>query len=260
MNESNGIAAGAGALTAFGPPPVATTVNASGAIDWNRDGDTLDTVNRDVNNFAYGSCVASPGQTLNGYDDWTNLGYNFRKSFDFADGVHVSVLEAPEVTRENAALASPDSDADTVPNVLDNCPFFPNTDQLDGNANGIGDACEFSFTGFFSPVDNPPAVNTGRTGRAYPVKFRITNLSGPVTTVQAVLSIRSVRVRCGTLSGDATDALETTAAGASALRYDTTSNQFVYNWKTPDTPGCYELRVSLADGTTVATANFNLTR
>jgi hypothetical protein len=35
-----------------------------------------------------------------------------------------------------------DRDADSIADELDNCPATPNTDQLDSNLNGLGDACE----------------------------------------------------------------------------------------------------------------------
>ena len=36
----------------------------------------------------------------------------------------------------------------------------------------------FSFTGFFPPVDNPPTWNKAKAGSAIPVKFRVGRLSG----------------------------------------------------------------------------------
>jgi hypothetical protein len=37
--------------------------------------------------------------------------------------------------------------------------------------------------------------------------------------------------------------------GGTVLRYDTSTNQFVYNWSTPTTPGCYVFTLALTDGT-----------
>lgn len=40
-----------------------------------------------------------------------------------------------------------DSDHDGVPDAIDNCPQVANSDQLDTNGNGIGDACESVIVG-----------------------------------------------------------------------------------------------------------------
>jgi hypothetical protein len=113
-----------------------------------------------------------------------------------------------------------------------------------------------TFGGFRQPVDNPPTVNTGRAGRTYPVKFQVRDQNGAlVTSLAAVTSITHKQVACGAFTGDPTDALETTASGGTSLRI--AGDEFVYNWKTPTTAGCYELFVTLADGG-VHSANFSL--
>jgi hypothetical protein len=43
--------------------------------------------------------------------------------------------------------ASPDSDADGVPDHLDNCPADPNGTQLDTDGDGVGDACDLATCG-----------------------------------------------------------------------------------------------------------------
>lgn len=149
-----------------------------------------------------------------------------------------------------------DDDGDGVADPADNCPLVANPDQADLDGDGQGNACDaYTFGGFLQPVDNLPVVNMGTAGRTYPVKWRVTDASGrEVTSLSAVSSVRYKAVTCGSLSGDPTDALETTVSGGTTLRYD---GQFIYNWKTPSQPGCYELFVSLTDGG-VHTASFRL--
>jgi hypothetical protein len=63
-----------------------------------------------------------------------------------------SSAEVRYVTRENLDISlrptllddftSPDSDGDGIDDTLDNCPLVPNADQVDGDADGAGDACD----------------------------------------------------------------------------------------------------------------------
>ena len=241
-------------------------------------------------------CGPSPNQpALTGFDDWSHLVYSFRGTPDFADSIprttpHVvpdqSLEEftlgldgdgdgikdgsdnCPSVGNQDQAnhdadlqgdACDPDDDNDGVPDPADNCAFVANANQGDRDTDGRGDVCDpDSFTGFIQPVDNAPTVNDGRAGRTYPVKFSIVGPSGAfVTTTTAITSIDVLPVTCGTFAGDPADALETTASGGSALRYDPASNSFVYNWRTPSVAGCYVLLVTLADSG-VHRANFNL--
>jgi len=47
---------------------------------------------------------------------------------------------------QGGAPPPPDSDRDTIPDVADNCPTVPNTDQGDADGDGIGDVCDNSNT------------------------------------------------------------------------------------------------------------------
>lgn len=104
----------------------------------------------------------------------------------------------------------------------------------------------FAFGGFGSPVI---AGATYKAGSTVPLKFQLRDGNGNlVTSTGAVSSV--VAGPCG--GGMAT----ATAAGGSALRYDATAQQFVFNLKANGV-GCTNVGVVLED-TTVHTVAVNL--
>jgi hypothetical protein len=118
-------------------------------IDWNRDGDDVDTgVARDVNHVSF--CDGT-GAVLIGFDDWTNLVYDFRDTTDFADGVSLTAETHPHIDLAEAT-AFPDADGDSVAGIIDNCPGVANPLQENTDS---GPAPPAGNTG---SIDNGPGV------------------------------------------------------------------------------------------------------
>ena len=129
----------------------------------------------------------------------------------------------------------------------------------DGNHNSATSAAQritvnaWTFGGFYSPVDMGGTPNSAKAGSTIPVKFEISKGTSELKDVAAVKSVGYKAVSCSTAPADEVEAL---ATGNTSLRFDTTGDQFIYNWKTP-AAGCYQLIVTAADGTQ-RTALFSL--
>jgi hypothetical protein len=110
----------------------------------------------------------------------------------------------------------------------------------------------YNFTGFFSPVSNPPTLNAVNAGRAVPVKFSLSGDKG--LDIFAANNPYSVSLGCDT-NDPGVDVAETLNAGGSSLSFS--GDQYIYVWKTQSSWAgtCRQLIITLNDGT-VHTANF----
>lgn len=126
------------------------------------------------------------------------------------------------------------------------------------DAAGNETECEFTvtvrynFTGFFSPVNNPPTLNAVNAGRAIPVKFSLSGDKG--LNIFAPNNPLTVSLNCNT-NDPGVDVTETLTAGGSTLTFS--GDQYIYIWKTESSWAgtCRQLVITLNDGS-VHRANF----
>ncbi len=112
-----------------------------------------------------------------------------------------------------------------------------------------------NFSGFFPPVDNPPAVNSVKAGSNIPLKFSLGGDMG-LNIIESGYP-QSVQIACNTGNIIGTP-LPTLIPGGSTLLYDPLLDQYTYFWKTDKvwTGTCRQVIVKLINGT-VQVANFN---
>ena len=88
----------------------------------------------------------------------------------------------------------------------------------------------FLFTGFTSPVDNPPILNIAKAGQTIPLKWRITDANGSPITNLTDVTVTATSVACE--SGTTGDSIEEYAAGNDGLQ-NLGDGYYQWNWKTP---------------------------
>ena len=121
------------------------------------------------------------------------------------------------------------------------------------------------FNGFLQPIDGH-AVNTGKYGRTYPIKWQLRDSSGALISdsaaqlLVATMTGGQKAVTCDNFALLDSDTLEESTTGNTSLRYDATSDQFIYNYKAPTSGSCYVFAIRNADGLTTQQIDFKFTK
>ena len=113
----------------------------------------------------------------------------------------------------------------------------------------------YRFTGFLQPInDTAHQVGTStsvfKAGSTIPVKFQLKKADG--TTVQATTApVWLTPVKGGAMSMPVDETVQTVSADSgSTYRYDSTAQQYIYNWKTSTGGNYWQIGVRLDDGQT----------
>ncbi len=124
----------------------------------------------------------------------------------------------------------------------------------------------YTFTGFLSPMATagtlaaPSFSGTSNYGSAQPIKWKLQDPAGNfLSELSTTLLLQAVAYTGGACSGQATGtpfmlySPTSGATGGSTFRYDTGTNQFIFNWDTSFVPGpgCYEIELQLNDGSPI---------
>jgi hypothetical protein len=238
--SGNSAIVGAGISNERGQINVANTIVAN-----NSGGDCSNsgTINATATNLVKDGSCAFPG-ALSGDPNLGPLADNGGPT-----QTHALLAGSPAIDAGNDTVCA----ANPVNNKDQRGEIRPSGSHCDLGAFEVQQAPKFAFTGFLSPVNNPPTVNTVKAGQAVPVKFSLGGNQG--LSIFAAGYPKSQPMAC--LSGSALDEVETTvSAGGSTLSYDTATDTYTYVWKTDKAwKGCRQLIVQLTDGT-FHTANF----
>lgn len=130
--------------------------------------------------------------------------------------------------------------------------FTVNATDVTGNSAFLTHqySVHYNFAGFFAPIDPLPTLNVARPGRTVPIKWQLTDANGNfVSDLASFASLFSTPIACDAAPSAIVEE-EVSATGGTVLRYDSTTNQFVYNWQTSSAwTGCRLLQLTLKDGT-----------
>lgn len=172
----------------------------------------------------------------------------------FVLGQNESILAGPSFDTD-ATQSSAVGSYDVMPKGLTSSNYAINF------AKGTLKVLSWDFKGFYNPVNMSTATqtvyNTVKNGSTVPIKLEVfKGVTEQTDTAIVKTPLQATKVNCTTSAVE--DVIELTATGSTALRYDTTEGQFIYNWKTPTSAGaCYKVTISTNDGSS-QTAYFKL--
>jgi hypothetical protein len=110
-----------------------------------------------------------------------------------------------------------------------------------------------TIDGFFGPVHDD-TLGTAKAGSTIPLQFRVYDGDTELTDPTVIAGFTAQRVSCPEAASSGEE-VDFTTTGGTALRY--TDGKFQQNWKTPKTPGCYQVTLTTTDNTS-KTATFLL--
>ena len=223
----------------------------------------------DLNSYAREQSIsaikAGPDDTVGTADDYTNLiatfggPYAYSYTFDGQAGYLDHALSTATMLGQTTAAEDWHINSDE-PDILDYDTSFkpPAQDALyepnayrtsDHDPVIVGlDPFAYDFSGFFTPADNAPAVNSMKAGGAIPIRFSLGGDFG--LDVLAAGAPTSQSISCdGSAPLDPVE--QTVSAGSSGLGYDPASDTYTYAWKTNKAWAgtCRELVLTFDDGT-----------
>lgn len=219
----------------------------------------------DVNQDGFSDMIiAAQGTDYNG----TNSGSGYvlyGKASGFAPALNLSSLDGTTGFRMDGVLAGDNAGMDVAgggdfngdgrPDLLVSAALAaPNGQQLAGSTYVVfGPEVQphFTFIGFNNPMENLPFTNSVKAGSTAPVKWQLTDGNGEfVSDLSVVTSVQYVPVSCTASDFNFDNAIDAMEAGGAGLHYDSTTNEFVFPWKTSKSQAgtCAVFGVAFSDG------------
>ena len=203
-------------------------------------------------------------------DDFTNLvakyegAYAYSYVFDGQAGYLDYALVSPTLTAQVTGATEWHINADE-PDLLDyDTTFKPPAQEAlyevnpyrssDHDAVVVGiDLKSWTFTGFFSPVNNPPTFNSVKAGSNVPVQFSLGGNQGLNIFAAAYPRVEPIACAGGSVGPE-----QTSPPGKTGLSYNSLTNTYKYLWKTKKAwaGACGQFVFVLTDGSEHR-ANFN---